>query len=304
VHARDEMSAAPAETAPLSDELLAMDVADTIRRRPELADAREQLDALYRQAGLALTERAVAEGRAAATAPYTYEPPTGWIALAARLHMARSRWLPSAYAIALMLVIFLGGYFLAWRPFHASQLQQAEIELTQTLPASMDSLYETIHEETKVQQAENDALAIRERGKTAATAGDRAGALQAVDDLTVIRDTLRAEYQLKIVDQPNAKWGFWTFPPNNSEATNYYLVVQAIDADGKALTLPIRNEDTGKTDRVAVWAERVPEDVYRAVEADKQDDGIIEHGLIAVKEFGFLEAGFLVETLGGEVTRW
>jgi hypothetical protein len=260
---------------------------------------------LYRLAGLEVTDAAIAEGRAAAGDDrYGYAPPTGLGATLAWLHLVRRKWLPSAYAIALMLVIFCGGYFALWRPFHASQLQQAELELTQTMPATMDALYETIHEETKVQQAENDAVAIRDRGKAAAAKGDRAGAAQAIDDLTAIRDTLRVEYQLHIVDRAGTKWGFWTFPPNNSEATNYYLVVEALDANGTALTLPIRNEDTGRTERVAMWAERVPEDVYQAVEADKADDGIIEHGLIAVKEFGFLDPGYLIETLGGQVTRW
>jgi hypothetical protein len=301
------MSAATADLAQLSDEMLAMDVADVLRREPELAEpgAVDRLRALYRQAGLEVTDAAIAEGRAAAGDDrYGYTPPTGLGATLAWLHLVRRRWLPSAYAIALMLVIFCGGYFVLWRPFHASQLQQAELELTQTMPATMDALYETIHEETKVQQAENDAVAIRDRGKAAASKGDRAGAAQAIDDLTAIRDTLRVEYQLHIVDRAGTKWGFWTFPPNNSEATNYYLVVEALDANGTALTLPIRNEDTGRTERVAMWAERVPEDVYQAVEADKADDGIIEHGLIAVKEFGFLDPGYLIETLGGQVTRW
>jgi hypothetical protein len=172
------------------------------------------------------------------------------------------------------------------------------------MPATMDALFHTIHEETKVTQAENDAAAAVARGKDAVAKGDRAGAQQALGDLTAIRDALRAEYQLKIVDQPGSKWGFWTFPQSNTEATNYYLVVQAIGDDGGALTLPIRSEDTGKTEQVSIWAERVPEDVYRAVETDKNDDGTIEHTLLGVKEFGFLTPTYVVPMLGGQVTRW
>src|SRR3569623_712498 len=54
VNARDEMSAATANLAQLSDEMLAMDVADVIRRQPELAglDAVDRLRAVYRLAGL------------------------------------------------------------------------------------------------------------------------------------------------------------------------------------------------------------------------------------------------------------
>jgi hypothetical protein len=126
---------------------------------------------------------------------------------------------------------------------------------------------------------------------------------QAIIDLTNLRDTLRAEYQLKIVDR-DGRWGFWTFPQSNSEATNYYLVVQAVDANGRALTLPILDEETGRTERVSSWGVRVPEEVYRAVESDKDDDQVIEHNLMAIKEFGFIDPSYLVQTLGGQVTRW
>jgi hypothetical protein len=80
--------------------------------------------------------------------------------------------------------------------------------------------------------------------------------------------------------------------------------VQAVDANGRALTLPILDEETGRTERVSSWGVRVPEEVYRAVESDKDDDQVIEHNLMAIKEFGFIDPSYLVQTLGGQVTRW
>jgi hypothetical protein len=53
-----------------------------------------------------------------------------------------------------------------------------------------------------------------------------------------------------------------------------------------------------------MWAIRVPEEVYRAVEADKGDDGVIQHNLVGVKEFGFLQPDYLVTVMGGALTRW
>ena len=308
---RVEMSAPAADTAPFTRDMVAMDVVDTLRHQPELAagdgtSTIERLRALYRGAGIDAPDEALIDGIAAAgDNRFSYAPPAGGLGLwLARFYVVRRAWLPATLAILAMLVIGFGGYFLLYRPYEDAQQQQAEVEITQTIPAAMDALYETIHEETKVQQAENDAMAIRDRGKAAAKAGDRPAAQGAISDLTTIRDTIRAEYQLKIVDKPGTKWGFWTFPQSNAEATNYYLVVQAIDANGNALTLPVRSEDTGKIDRVSVWGERVPEDVYNAVEADKSDDGAIQHDLVAVKEFGFLDPGYMVQTLGGQVTRW
>jgi hypothetical protein len=309
VAARDEMDAATAGPAELTDAMLAVDVANTVRRNADVAagaELRSTLRTLYRQQGIEATDAALDIGiAAAADGRFGYTPPARGIGVAlARLYVVRDKWLPATIAIVLMFGIGFGGFFFVYRPWHDAQTQQSELDLSQRMPAAMDALYQTIYDETKVQQAANDAQAIRDRGKTAAAKGDRAAAQQAIDDLTLVRDRLRQDYQLKVVDGPGVKWGFWTFPKSNAEATNYYLIVQPLDGQGKPETLPVRDEETGRIDTVSVWAERVPEEVYRAVEADKTDDGVIEQNLVAVKDYGFLEPDYLVQTLGGQLTRW
>lgn len=315
--APDEMSAATAEKAPLSDVMLAMDVVDTLRHNQDLVarelagEAREtqlieKLRALYHQQGIEVPDAILKEGVAAlGESRFTYTPPKPGLAVTlARLYVGRRRWLPAAFALVLILAIGLGGYFLVYKPYRNAQIEQARVELAEKLPAEMDALYQTIFEETKVQQATNDADAIRTRGKTAAAEGNRAAAETAIADLTRLRDTLRQEYRLQVVSRPDVKSGFWTFPEINADATNYYLVVEALDPHGVALTLPIRNEENGQTESVALWGLRVPEEVYRAIEADRKDDGIIQHNLVGVKQFGFLEPEYAVPVLGGAVTRW
>jgi hypothetical protein len=311
VNARDEMSAATAETAPLTEDMLAMDVAETLRRTPGLAEGDAaalpgRLRELYRQFGLELADGALGAGiAAAADGRFVHVPPKPGLGLAlAHFYIERGTWRPIVVAVGLMLAIGLGGYFLVYRPYHQWQLEQAQQDLTEAMPARMDALYQAIFTITKVQQASNDAADIVARGKAAAKAGDRPGAEAALADLATIRDTLQQDYQLRVVDRAGAKWGFWSFPQYNSDATNYYLIVEAIDAQGNALALPIRSEDTGKTETVSTWGLRVPEEIYRAVEADKDDDGTIEHSLVAIKEFGFLDDNYLVQVLGGTVTRW
>jgi hypothetical protein len=317
VSATDTISAAPAETAPLNDVMLAMDVVDTLRHNQDLVareldgEAREKqlidkLRSIYHQQGIEVTDAILKEGVAAlGESRFSYEPPRPGLGVTlARLYVGRRRWGPAVLGLALMLIVGLGGYFLVYRPYREAQVEQARVELAETLPAQMDALYQTIFEETKVQQAANDAAAIRDRGKTAAKEGNRAAAESAIADLTNIRDTLRQEYRITIVSRAGVKSGFWTFPEVNTDATNYYVVVEAIDAHGAALALPIRNEETGQTETVSIWGLRVPEAVYRAVEADKNDDGIIQHNLVGIKQFGFLEPGYVVDVLGGAVTRW
>ncbi len=308
---------ATADKAPLDEVMLAMDVVDTLRHRQDLVerelagDAREKqlidkLREIYHQQGIEVTDAVLMEGvKALDESRFVYTPPKPSLGVSlARLYVGRKKWGPAALAIALVLVVGLGGYFFAYRPYQAAQVEGARIELSEKLPAEMDALYQSIFEETKVQQAVTQAEQMRGRGKTAAAEGNRAGAEQAIASLTGLRDQLRQEYQLKIVNREGQKTGFWTFPEINTAATNYYVVVEAVGSDGKPLTLPVVNEENGQTENVSIWGVRVPESTYRAVENDKKDDGILQRNVLGVKEYGFLDVDYVMPVLGGAVTRW
>lgn len=308
---------AKAETAPLDDVMMAMDVVDTLRHRQDLvereldAKTREQqlinkLRDIYHNQGIEVPDAVIREGvKALDESRFTYTPPKpGLGRTLAGIYVSRKRWGPALIAVLLVLVIGFGGYFLAWQPYQNAQRESARIELSEGLPAQMDALYQTIFEETKVQEAVSEADALIARGKTAAAEGNRAAAEKAVTDLTALRDLLRQEYQLRIVSRPNEKSGFWTFPEINTAATNYYVVVEPVDPDGKVLTLPVTNEENGAVEQVSKWGVRVPETTYRAVEADKRDDGIVQSSLLGFKEFGYLRPRYMMPVLDGAVTRW
>ena len=294
-----------------------MDVVDTLRHRDNLVerelmgDAREKqlidkLRDIYHQQGIEVTDEVLRAGvKALAESRFAYTPPKPSLGpTLARAYVSRKTWGPATLAIVLVLVVGLGGYFLAWQPFQAAQAEAARIELSEALPGQMDALYQSIYEETKVQQAVTEAAALRTRGKAYATEGNRPGALQAIADLTALRDRLRTEYTLKILSREGERSAFWRVPDTTPDATNYYLIVQAIGPDGKPLTLPITNEETGKTENVDTWGARVPESTYRAVENDKRDDGIIERATVGIKEYGFLDPDYVMSVQGGAVTKW
>ena len=308
---------ATAEKAPLDEVMLAMDVVDTLRHRQDLVerelagDAREKqliekLREIYQQQGIEVTDAVLMEGvKALDESRFVYTPPKPSLGVSlAKLYVGRKKWGPAALAIALILVVGLGGYFFAYRPYQQAQVEGARVELSEKLPAQMDALYQSIFEETKVQQAVTEAEQVRTRGKTAAAEGDRTGAEQAIASLTGLRDQIRQEYQLRIVNREGQKTGFWTFPEINTAATNYYVVVEAIGDDGKPLTLPVTNEENSETENVAIWGVRVPESTYRAVESDKKDDGILQRNILGLKEYGFLDVDYVMPVLGGAVTRW
>jgi len=311
------MSNATAAPAPLDEVMLAMDVVDTLRHRQDLAlreldaAAREaqllaRLKDIYHQQGIEVPEHVLREGVAAlAESRFVYTPPTPSLQLTlAKLYVSRGAWGRWAMAMAMALLLALGGYFLAYRPWQAAQLEQSRVELAEALPARMDALFQTIFEETKVEKAVEEAEALRMRGKTAAAEGDRAGAQAAVEGLVAIRDTLRREYTLRVINTPNERSGFWTFPEINTEATNYYLIVEAVTPDGTTLSLPVLNEENNQVETVSRWGVRVPEGVYRAAEADKTDDGIIQRNVVGLKQYGFLEVDYVVPVSGGSLTRW
>ena len=297
--------------------MLAMDVVDTLRHRQDLAvrelgtDAKEQqlidkLRDIYHQQGIEVPDHILREGVSALQeSRFVYDPPKpGFGATMARLYVGRKSWGKPVGAVLLALLVLGVGYFGVWQPYQNGVAESARIELAEGLPAQMDSLYQTIFEETKVQQAVVRAEAIRTRGKAFAAEGNRAGTEAAVADLTALRDQLRQEYTLRVVNRSDVRSGFWTIPEVNTAATNYYIVVEALDVDGNVLSLPILNEENGETETVSMWGVRVPENVYDGVAADKNDDGIIQINEVGRKSDGFLDVEYNMPVLGGAVTRW
>ena len=305
------LDAAPA--APANDDLLIMDVANTLRHGVDLPTGAsgetltKRLRAIYLQQGIEAPDSVLAAGIEAYNQGrfgYRGAQKGGPAILLARAYVTRQKWGPPVFALALAVVVGLGAYFFGYRPYRDSEAERARLELADSLPGQMDMLYQAIFAETKVQSAAADADDMRIRGKAAAAKGDRAGAEQAIADLTGLKDRLAQAYTLRIVDREGVKPGFWTFPPNNSEATNYYIVVEAVDASGHILSLPVTSEDTGQTKTVDHWGLRVPQSIYDAVMADKQDDNTIQHGLVGFKQDGFTEVDYVVPVLGGALTQW
>ncbi len=304
-------------TLPLDDVMLAMDVVDTLRHRQDLVERELKEDQraatligklrdIYADQGIDVPDHILKEGvDALAESRFVYTPPRRGLRTAlARLYVSRGRWGATLVAIVVAIGLVLAAYQFAYRPFVASQQAALEQHLSEGLPAQMDALYATIYRETKVQEAVRQAEEIRTQGKSAAAAGELERAEAAVNDLSALRDLLRLEYRLTIVNRPGVRTGVSTSPDDILEATNRYLVVEALSPDNEVLTLPILNEESGEVEDVSMFAIRVPENVYEAIARDKQDDGIIQQNIVGVKQFGYLDVDYVVPVLGGAITRW
>jgi len=126
----------------------------------------------------------------------------------------------------------------------------------------------------------------------------------AVDELSALRERLEHSYELRIVAGDNVTSGVWRVPDANTRARNYYLIVEAVDPGGRALTLPVTSEETGRVERVSSWGLRVDEATWERVRADLADDGILQERLVGRKASGELEPTYTVPTTGGAITRW
>ncbi|WP_442253015.1 DUF6384 family protein [Stenotrophomonas pavanii] len=126
----------------------------------------------------------------------------------------------------------------------------------------------------------------------------------ALDNVSQLVGLLSQTLVYRIVNRDDERTGVWRYNEKANGGRNYYLVAEALDEAGNVAELPIRNEETGKEERVSVFAVRVPQATYNRVAADKQDNGIIEDDLIGSKPRGSLSPRFRMPTTGGYITEW
>ena len=134
--------------------------------------------------------------------------------------------------------------------------------------------------------------------------GDEDSARQALESLQELRNTVEQAYTLQIVSRPGEQSGVWRVPEANPDARNYYIIVEAVSADGRLLQVPVVNEESGQIEHVSKWGLRVDEDVFQRIAADKQDDGIIQQRKFGAKHSGQLQPDYLIPTTGAAITQW
>lgn len=302
---------------PLEEVMLAMDVVDTLRHRESLVsrelneDERDRqliarLREIYSAQGIEVTDAILAEGvKALKEQRFVYTPPEGGVSLAlARLYIRRTTWGRTVLGVlAAILIAWAGWYFLITAPAER-RAEAVRVELTETLPGQLEDLKAAITEDTGVKAALEDADRLYDDGRKAVEEGQVGDARAAVAGLQDLRQRLEQAYTLRIVSRPGATSGVWRIPDTNQAARNYYLIVEALDRNGKPVEVPVTSEETGETQRVSEWGVRVPEATFSKVRRDKEDDGIIQNDTLAVKKPGTLQPDYTMPVSGGAITSW
>jgi hypothetical protein len=297
--------AGAATPQPLDEMMLAMDVVDTLRRRHrlvehELDDAGRELDLkarlrkIYDAQGIDVPDHILEEGVAALREDrFVYKPPPGGIRVwLARLYVNRARW-------GKWVVGGLGALLIAWGAYYMTAVRPRA-----ALPDELQAMHQSVTgaaQSERARQAANDQLAA---AQAALRDGNQDQARQALERLRALRTSLEQTYELRIVSRPGERTGVWRIPDANTNARNYYIIVEAVGPDGSILEVPVTSEETGLTEQVDKWALRVDERVFNRVAADKQDDGIIQERSFGVKQRGQLEPEYRVPTTGAAITQW
>ena len=286
-----------------------MDVVDTLRHRERIveralsADERDRelvdrLREIYAGQGIEVSDAIIEQGvRDLREDRFHYAPPPPSFSQAlARLYVSRRRWGPVAgFGAAIVATLAISYQVFVRGP---------ELDAIASLPDELQQAYAAVRSVATVPEAGTMAAAFLADGQRALERADHDEARDAVGELEALLATLTAAYRVRVISEPGELSGVWRVPDANPNAQNYYLIVEAIDADGNRLTLPVTNEENGRVSRVSRWGQRVEESRFQAVASDKQDDGIIQNAELGEKRRGEIEPVFIDGVATGAITNW
>lgn len=145
---------------------------------------------------------------------------------------------------------------------------------------------------------------LLDRVEAAARKGDRTALSQASKALSDQLYRITTSLQLRIVDRAGVLSGVWR-SQDGGRSKVHYLIVEALDPQGAAVAMNIKNFETGKTETVTHWGIRVPEKEYNRVGKDKKDNGVIDDYEVGEKPSGTLDFQWSLPKVGSQmITRW
>jgi hypothetical protein len=293
-----------------------MDVARTLRREKSIAEqqlnlgeTKSLLKRKLREAADLAGDRVTDDEIAVAIENYyqnlhEFRPPeSGWELVLASLYVRRGPIAKWTLAMAAAAALLWGLWFSGILPGAPRSERLASSLYRDVLTAA--EVVETSTQLPLVKQQVEQSLS---RAEVLRASGDLSALASLREELTRMSEVLDRRYQVVVAD--GAQSAIYRLF-DDSQISGYYLLVQAVDASGNVLPMPIRNAETGKIETVRRWGEQIPEVVYRRLEADKLADGVLDEREFGVKEKGQLdeqvvmrdEAGNLL-TRGRQITQW
>ena len=295
--------------APLEELMLAMDVVDTLRHRRGLAERAlksgdrrakliEQLRQIYQSQGIEVSQEVLEQGVTALEEDrFSYTPPAESLSVKlARLYIRRSRWLKGVLTIIVLVLAVFSAKFVV---FDLPQSRAIE-----RIPSALDDTFSRIVGISKSDAATKRAQALLQSAKFALGDDEVSAAEAKLAGMQMLLNTLTKNLEIRVVSQLNKRSGVVRIPDANSDARNYYLIVQAVDRSGRPYPLEVKSGEDGAMRVVDSWGLSVDEETFQSFSADKRDDGIIQNNRVGVKPRGYLEPNYSVATTGAIITDW
>ena len=294
---------------PLDELMVAMDAVDALRHQEyvvqkELSGEQrrakliEKLHEIYAKQGIEVTDEMLEAGvKALEEERFKYHPPKeGFGTSLAKIYVNRTKWLkPLFISMGLLTAGAAGYYALAVYPRHAAVAQ---------MPKTLHQLYTQITTISKDERAQKEANLLISEAKEALQEGKVETAKSKHKALQELLKRLKSHYTVRVVQGANKRSGIWRIPPHNPVGRNYYLIVEAIDSNGKKIKVPVHNEENDAMENVSEWGLRVDKETYERIKQDKLDDGIIQHRSVGKKERGRLSPQYSVPSNGSTITKW
>ncbi|MEK6879446.1 MAG: DUF6384 family protein, partial [Nanoarchaeota archaeon] len=191
-----------------------------------------------------------------------------------------------------------------------------DVKELSVLPAQLNQLYSSIKSVAEEREAIDQADKINQEAQTYLKTADVKNLKQTIQRLSEIDSILKQDYKITIINRQDLKSGIDRYytDENGKRSSGYYLIVEAKDKSGRVMSILIENEEDGKTYKVDMWGERVPEEVYEAVKEDKIDNGIINDDEFGLKRRGYINPEITMKIGGvfrkkpieraGQITNW
>lgn len=314
---RAENSTQPAERQDFDDVMLAMDVVDTLRHRERVLDKElsaeerelklvDRLREIYKNQGIDVPDRILKDGvKALEEKRFVYEPPKKTLSVRlAKLYINRNRWL-KPLTLVLGLATFLSSiYYFGFERPQQQFANQQRIEITQTLPAQLTETHQKAFELAQTDNARTQIEAVYQNGLFAIEEKNASAARVAIGALTQLASDLSKDLTIRVVSRPGERSGVFRLHDDDPNVTNFYLIVEGVDASGQVARLRVTSEENQEIRTVSSWGVRVPQGEFNRVAADKQDDQIIQNAVIGQKQRGHLSVDYSIDTSGGAILEW
>ena len=297
--------------------MLAMDVVDTLRHAERLVERelsgddrrdalRRRLKEIYAGQGIEVPDRIIDQGVAALEENrFVYRPTAPSLSRGlARIYATRDSW-GRLIGLCLAGLLVLGsGYWFGVKLPHEKRVAAERVELAEGLPKALQAARDRVLAATQVPEIRAQADRLLAEGRAAAAAGALTDGRTRLAALNQLQQAISQEYQIRIVSRPGEASGVWRVPERNPNGRNFYLIVEAVDRNGKLVAVNRTSEEDGTTAMVTKWGQRVPQSEFERVRQEKLRDGLVGQPVIGQKRPGDLQPSFTVPVSGGTILKW